>query len=169
MEISQLNLRARMAYGIQCLLTFLAHKQIDVCLYEDEIRVLSQYTSMTNFPTWHERSISVIFGKYPDCYTDAYFCPNVTWNENSIPDWLGMLCEVGAYEFYGHPTDCSASETMLKFLIETLHKNDIAEPDISNLSSHVLNFQLSSAVDYSIREDDFWGEPFTMTFSVDIA
>lgn len=141
MNIAELNLRGRMAYGIDCLVTFIKESHQDIQLYKDEIEIFSQYTSTRNFADWDERIKALLFKKYPE---DEY--------EDILPGFFEDLYWIGAGELYGQPSDCKESEDLLYHLMEVLSAHGIALPDIAVYSSHQLDAPVST--------DDYFGEAF---------
>lgn len=141
MNPSALNLRGRMAYGLDCLLVFLAQNQRDLQFYKEEIEVLSQYTSATNLGDWDSRANKLIFTKYPE---EEY--------EDVLPGIIEDLYWIGAGELYGQPSTCRESEELLNHILEILQNNGIAPPDLMAYASHQLKAPVSTA--------DYFGVPF---------
>jgi|GEM_PF-3286296 len=147
MELSQMNLRKRMAYGIACLISYMKHSGIDPFIYKDEIDILAQYTSASNLAQWEIKAKKLIYEKYPH---------EATWGR--IEKFFDNLYWIGASELYGTPSGCNESEVLLNDILSVLHESSIDPPDISLYLLHSLNSSGSVS--------DCFGNAFVFDWSV---
>lgn len=144
MEISQLNIRGRMAYGVACLTAYLNNCKIDLQPYQTIMDVLSQFTCATNLPQWDAQAKKVVFSLSREDF-----------QQEIISNLLEPLYWVGASELYGQPSTCKKSEDILKNMIIFLQENNIEVPSLSAYSFCKLHCPIST--------DDFFGVPFSIS------
>ena len=146
MDISRLNLRGRMAYGLHCLLSLMKRNDIEIDNYKEEIDILTQFTSAENLADWDANAKGYIYEKYPDEVLVEL-----------IPGLLDKLYWIGASELYTQPSDCRESENLLREIIVILTANSAPIPDINAYSSYTLKSPISTS--------DYFGEPFVFDCS----
>ena len=146
MDISQLNIRGRMAYGLVCVAAYMEHVGIDVSPYQDAFDVLAQYMAAVNLAEWDACAKAQI---YDDCSDEAQW--------GIMETILDDLYWIGAGELYGQPSDCKESERLLNKLLAVLGAAGVAPPHMEPFVRYRL--------DNPASVDEYFGEPFAFSLT----